>query len=316
MPTPCNCSTATNSPILHGVGRFGVVVFFLVSGYVIPDSFARHASQRTFWVRRLCRLFPLYWLTIGIAAILKGVGWLPQTPFYQARLNTTYLLNLTMVPNFFNVPSVLSVFWSMHIEVLFYVVVALVGFLGLQHKPMLVGLLLVLATLAPAFVPGIGFSPYYPLFLTIIWCGATLQRSRAAREPLLKVATFLMIALLLVWLNEGGSTFGRAATGATVAAFAFVLVAIHRPAWFQQRVLGWLGSISYSLYLLHLLVLAIVPMVGSPVLSMIVWLALILLVAAAAERWIERPSIALGKHLTTTSPAPVAVVQHAPVLNI
>ncbi len=302
-------------PILHGIGRFGVVVFFLVSGYVIPTSFARHASQRTFWIRRLCRLFPLYWLTIGIAAIFKGAGWLPQTPLYQARLNTTYLLNLTMVPNFFNVPSVLSVFWSMHIEVLFYVVVAVVGLLGLQHKTMLVGLLLVLITLASAFVPGIGFTLYYPLFLTIIWCGAVLQRSHTAGESLIKVAPFLLVTLMLVGLGEGSTILGRTHATATVAAFAFVLVALHRPAWLQQRVLGWLGSISYSLYLLHLLVLAVVPMVGPPVLSMVVWLALMLLVAAATERWIERPSIALGKHLSATRSKPVTVVQHAPVLN-
>jgi peptidoglycan/LPS O-acetylase OafA/YrhL len=46
-------------------GRVGVVAFFLVSGYVIPLSLQRQ-DTRTFLVRRLYRLFPLYWLVLGL----------------------------------------------------------------------------------------------------------------------------------------------------------------------------------------------------------------------------------------------------------
>jgi peptidoglycan/LPS O-acetylase OafA/YrhL len=46
-------------------GRVGVVAFFLVSGYVIPLSLQRQ-DTRTFLVRRVYRLFPLYWLVLGL----------------------------------------------------------------------------------------------------------------------------------------------------------------------------------------------------------------------------------------------------------
>jgi peptidoglycan/LPS O-acetylase OafA/YrhL len=299
---------------LHGMGRFGVVLFFLVSGFVIPASFAR-SSQRTFWIRRLCRLFPAYWTTIGIAAVLAWLNWLPASPFYGTRSVATYVVNLTMVPNFFNYSSVLFVFWSLHIELVFYLFVAVMGLLGIQHKTSLVGLVLLVATLAPAFVPELPFTLYYPLFLAIIWCGTVFQRVHYGHESLLSAAPFVAAALVLVWLAEGSTARALYHKGGTLTAFAVVLVALRHPTWFQRPLLVWLGTVSYSLYLLHLLVLAVVPASGPPVLSVTIWVICMLLVAAVAERWIERPSLALGRHLTAPRERRMAGIGDKTVLS-
>ena len=50
------------------IGRFGVVAFFLVSGYIIPFSLERGGSVRRFAVGRFFRLYPLYW--VSLVAIL------------------------------------------------------------------------------------------------------------------------------------------------------------------------------------------------------------------------------------------------------
>jgi len=50
---------AFTSEWLHA-GPAGVMLFFLVSGYIIPASLERHGSLRAFWISRGCRLFPLY----------------------------------------------------------------------------------------------------------------------------------------------------------------------------------------------------------------------------------------------------------------
>src|SRR5581483_7803388 len=39
-------------------GNYGVFVFFLISGYIVPASLERKGSIRTFWVSRLFRLYP------------------------------------------------------------------------------------------------------------------------------------------------------------------------------------------------------------------------------------------------------------------
>src|SRR4051812_5918928 len=46
-------------------GRVGVVAFFLVSGYVIPLSF-QNQDIRTFLVRRMLRLYPVYILALTV----------------------------------------------------------------------------------------------------------------------------------------------------------------------------------------------------------------------------------------------------------
>ncbi len=50
-------------------GQYGVFVFFLVSGYIIPASLERKGSVRGFWVSRAFRLYPLYLLGIGISLL-------------------------------------------------------------------------------------------------------------------------------------------------------------------------------------------------------------------------------------------------------
>src|SRR3954451_17833952 len=51
-------------------GRFGVVLFFFVSGFVIPFSFPGTASPvRDFTISRFFRLYPAYWTSIAIGLI-------------------------------------------------------------------------------------------------------------------------------------------------------------------------------------------------------------------------------------------------------
>src|ERR1700733_11044068 len=47
-------------------GLYGVLVFFLISGYIVPASMERKGSLRTFWVSRLFRLFPLFAFVVAI----------------------------------------------------------------------------------------------------------------------------------------------------------------------------------------------------------------------------------------------------------
>ena len=51
-------------------GKYGVFVFFIISGYIVPASLERKGSVRTFWVSRVFRLYPLYLLAVGIGVAL------------------------------------------------------------------------------------------------------------------------------------------------------------------------------------------------------------------------------------------------------
>lgn len=59
-------------------GIFGVVAFFLVSGYIVPASLERRGDVQAFWIGRLFRLYPLCAVVFvaaassGAAAFLRG----------------------------------------------------------------------------------------------------------------------------------------------------------------------------------------------------------------------------------------------------
>jgi peptidoglycan/LPS O-acetylase OafA/YrhL len=100
-------------------GDYGVFVFFLISGYIVPASLERKGSVRTFWVSRLFRLYPLYLLAVAIAVTLymmhvgglRGEGADPETSILSQTLMMSNVLAGQNVPN---------VVWSLSYEMIFY----------------------------------------------------------------------------------------------------------------------------------------------------------------------------------------------------
>src|SRR5689334_5550269 len=103
---------------LHA-GTAGVMLFFLVSGYIIPASLERHGSLRTFWVSRLGRLLPLY-LLVGVVS----AGLLPLDPALTADPLTAIVAHLTLLPHLLGVPLVTPLFWTLTFEMAFYLLVS------------------------------------------------------------------------------------------------------------------------------------------------------------------------------------------------
>nr|BFE86338.1 hypothetical protein GCM10020093_089390 [Planobispora longispora] len=60
-------------PRWFNLGTSGVIVFFLVSGYIIPASLERRGCVRSFWIGRSFRLYPIYLLTIALVLVMAPV---------------------------------------------------------------------------------------------------------------------------------------------------------------------------------------------------------------------------------------------------
>jgi peptidoglycan/LPS O-acetylase OafA/YrhL len=112
-------------------GQYGVFVFFLVSGYIVPASLERKGSMRGFWVGRLFRLYPMYLLAI-VVALLVGTHGLgdPEGALGTFRVVTydpvtSIAAWLAMVPDLLvpqiNLPDVT---WTLAFEMVFYILVA------------------------------------------------------------------------------------------------------------------------------------------------------------------------------------------------
>ncbi|WP_286792582.1 acyltransferase, partial [Marinobacter sp. Hex_13] len=59
------------------IGKFGVVIFFCISGYLMIAS-ARKKSPGEFLVSRFFRLYPMYWVSIFLGIIVLGFDSLAQ----------------------------------------------------------------------------------------------------------------------------------------------------------------------------------------------------------------------------------------------
>ena len=307
-------------------GRLGVLLFFAISGFVIYASLRgpREHAGRRFVITRFFRLYPAYWLSLALG-LLVFWGCRGQT-FGPALV----LANATMLPRLLHAPLVLGVYWTLETELAFY---ALCWVLwrgdSLENRRVLVGLIvgfcaawLVLRGLVqihalPANLP----APWkaLPRHLALMCWGAffrvVYEETDGFRAPLAgNRQVWLLAGLGLLLMGLDGPKGFRVWPGPPLIApsayvTAPVIFALWVAAWrVRWSALAWLGRISYSFYLFHLVVT--VPLVtflqrtpdaawrGRP-LALYMGAAFVLTTALSALVYyaVERPCIALGKRL-------------------
>ena len=114
-------------------GQYGVFVFFLVSGYIIPASLERKGSVKGFWISRVFRLYPLYLIALAASVAGSANGW-GTIHGAQRHPLTTAASWLLMMPNVLSGPNVPNVVWTLSYEMVFYLVVAAL-FTWRAHRP-------------------------------------------------------------------------------------------------------------------------------------------------------------------------------------
>ena len=123
-------------PLVHIVGRLGVIFFFVLSGFLITYLLLQEKrntgtiSIKSFYIRRLLRIWPLYYCTVLMGLFIMPHIRLFSVPIWSATVATDFhmkcLLFLAFVPNlavamFPTVPYV-SQSWSVGVEEQFYLI--------------------------------------------------------------------------------------------------------------------------------------------------------------------------------------------------
>jgi len=106
---------------LSRYGYLGVQLFFMISGFVIFMS-AQGATLRSFAASRAARLYPALWVAAPLTAT---VAWALQDARFQVSL-PTLLANLTLLPHWLGIDFVDGSYWSLAVEVQFYLMIALI----------------------------------------------------------------------------------------------------------------------------------------------------------------------------------------------
>lgn len=301
------------------VGRVGVVVFFLISGFVVPSSLRpeRAAPIGDFLIRRVFRIFPAYWLSIPFGA--WAAYWLWQRPF-GAR---DFAANLVLLQDLLGFRPAQGVYWTLSVEWLFYLLCIALFAGGSLRSPSRIGMLaaslLFLHTAgAVALWLGVplGYSVRFAaLHLALMLCG-TLHRfcllgdearpSRAARLLMAALWLYLLVVLPLASSRVLGVA-GNYAVSNAIGVLVFLAGTTF--ARVENRVGDALGTLSYAVYLFHLVVY--LPLLwwlqqqapGSWWRTqhlgtyLVACIGLTLAVALPVQRWIERPGIEAGRRL-------------------
>jgi len=123
------------------LGELGVYIFFIISGYLITESFERDSQLLRFFARRALRIFPGLIVCILLSVLILGpvLTTLPLQDYFENQYTWKYLHNIALyigyyLPGVFEsnrVPNAVNgSLWSLPVEFLMYIVVATSGFLG------------------------------------------------------------------------------------------------------------------------------------------------------------------------------------------
>ena len=105
------------------LGQYGVFVFFLVSGYIVPASLERKGSVRGFWISRAFRLYPMFLVALVLSAVAykTGHGNIGNAGHDPAAAALGWMFMLQNLVAGLNVPVVT---WTLSYEMVFYLLLA------------------------------------------------------------------------------------------------------------------------------------------------------------------------------------------------
>lgn len=272
-------------------GHHGVQTFFVISGFVVPYAMWLGGYMARdffpFMKRRLARIYPPYLASVVILAAMN----LSQPATSPLRLDALDLAShLLFLNELLGRPWLMEIYWTLTLEVQFYLLAALLWALLSSRRSWLFA-----CGGAVAVALGFALPCNYCLIGTIEYflLGIALFRQHAGMDkPAASAALIAALAGAVCWNDGGVSLF--AALLPVVA--KFTIRTVPPPAQF-------LGRISYSLYLFHLVsgsafLSLLAPVVITPAarsLAILPALALSILAAWLTYRWIEAPAIRWSK---------------------
>lgn len=298
-----------NEPIKHidnwyrnfcKYGHLGVPVFFMISGYCILIALQHAKKPAEFIVRRFFRIFPSYWFSLAITALIilllkliTGVNSAIAIPKSIVGILATITLTTSPISN---ITTINWVYWTLSCEVLFYLAVFACAFFKKQYFT----IALIAVTLLSIFLPKFESGPFFFLNLWPLFSFG-LAIYLLLHKPGQK---WLNIALLILAITGFYTTHQSTVYIISCAITAVLIIGNHfKP--LKNNLLSRYGDVSYSLYLVHvpigvylsghLKIVVIQTNMTLNILFDVALLAFLLFISKLMHLYVELPAIEYGK---------------------
>jgi peptidoglycan/LPS O-acetylase OafA/YrhL len=245
------------------LGVTGVDLFFIISGFVIFMSINSISSTKEFIINRFTRLYPTYWTCVSFTFILyfivNKISNIRNTISF-----TDYLANLTMFQSYFKISNIDGPYWTMIIEMLFYIFIAIIFSIKQSKYIIPIGVSVLLIISIQNLIAKTEMWPWYskfrevvPLifFFPLFFSGILFYKLLRTNEKHFLYYLLLLFAFILQILNlagDGEFITQKEHIAMTVIYFGtFILFVNKKLSFIVSCPFLFFGKISFALYLIH-----------------------------------------------------------------
>lgn len=262
--------------ILFNYGYIGVDLFFMISGFVIMLSTEKDSSVRSFIVKRFFRLYPVYFICLVSCALIF------TKPIDINYLKALFFINLNFEKSapWFGY-SVISTAWTLTYEIIFYIIFSFAMSISWKNRfyistAIIIASVSILGILYNGEINLSGYStlndPSAPWVLKLfaspmllefvagmviyqIYNYAKIHSFKKISAPLLFISVFAFIFFYMSGYN-GGHGLLNCGVYAFMLLLSLSIFETTREIKLN-KVLDWMGNVSYSLYLVHTIVITV-----------------------------------------------------------
>lgn len=247
------------------LGTTGVDLFFIISGFVIFFSINKASKAKDFIINRISRLYPTYWACVTFTFIFIGTVALLNKTFGTEHLFLKYIANLTMFQFYLDTPDLDGPYWTMIIEMLFYISILIFYRFKILHQIKIIGLITCILILISAhlfyetdavqfifrWIPVFQFIPLF--FAGILFYKVYTEKENKSINYL--IILFCLISQISLFYISGRSmafiSWIQYSIMLIVYFIIFILFVNHKLKWIVNRYTVFFGKISFALYLVH-----------------------------------------------------------------
>ena len=246
------------------LGTTGVDLFFMISGFVILLSLQYVEKSRQFIINRISRLYPTYWASVTFTFLILLLNGIYRWDFSNVNV-VHYIGNMTMFQFYLKIPNLDGPYWTMIIEMLFYIFMVLMFHFKLLRHLNIIGVFLTVTIVLLAHFQfdniwvkslfyWIPLLQFWPLFFSGILFYKIITKTIDRKKHYAMIILCLCSQILLfdyAGRSHAFISFWEYACMIIVYFSLFILFVNGKLQFIINKPSLFLGKISFALYLNH-----------------------------------------------------------------